>query len=115
MSTSVINAFGLICITMNHSIHLFHSILTCDAFSLVFNFRLQYNSSTNTYSDREGVTVSVPGFGDTSTVECLTFPKSLCAIFPPLAYYNRFVDYFVYWVSLHANMYVRSTQIEFRL
>ena len=39
--------------------------------------------------------MSVPGFGDTSSVECLTFPKSLCAIFPPLAYYDRFVDYFV--------------------
>ena len=39
--------------------------------------------------------MSVPGFGDTSSVECLTVPKSLCRIFSPLAYYDRFVDYFV--------------------
>ena len=59
------------------------------------NFRLQYNQSTNTYRDMEGVNVSVSGFGNTSTVECLEDSTFLCEAIPQLRTFKNFVDYFV--------------------
>ena len=52
-------------------------------------FRLQYDSATNNYSAAEGVTVSVPGFGNTSTVEFIDPADSA------LDYLHIFVDYFI--------------------
>ena len=61
---------------------------------LIF-FRLQYDQSTNTYSDKQGVSVSVPGFGETSSVECLDDDVALCDIVTELQYLKDFVEYFV--------------------
>ena len=58
--------------------------------------RLLYNSTTNNYSAEEGVTVSVPGFGRTDTVEHLN-TNTLDPIDPShlLEYQHTFVEYFV--------------------
>ena len=60
-----------------------------------FYIRLRYDQNTNTYSDMEGVNVSVPGFGETNTVECLEDSTILCDTISRLRLYNTFVDYFV--------------------
>ena len=57
--------------------------------------RLDYAVSTNRYSDKQGVTVSVPGFGDTRTVECRSISNEFCEKNTSVQYFNKFVDYFV--------------------
>ena len=61
--------------------------------------RLSYNTDTNRYSDASGVTISVPGFGSTSTVETLNFNLIRAS------YLNTFVEYFV------KRGYIRDTSI----
>ena len=39
--------------------------------------------------------MSVPGFGNTSTVECLDDDSDVCEERPELQYLKKFVDYFV--------------------
>ena len=53
-------------------------------------YRLEYNEFTNTYSNRTGVEMTVPDFGGTSAVECLS--KYCVKI---VKYLKDMVDYFV--------------------
>ena len=77
---------------MHHTISL-NELIECNIY--ICNSRLQYNQSTNTYHDMEGVNVSVRGFGDTSTIECLEDSRILCDTISLLRYFKNFVDYFV--------------------
>ena len=54
-------------------------------------YRLEYDRSTDQYSSTsDRISVSVPGFGDTYTVETLSDPG-----FITLPAYDKFVEYFV--------------------
>ena len=70
--------------------HILLSNLSSLTRNLYQKFRLSYDRNTGQYSSTsDSITVSVPGFGDTYSVERLsggliTFP-----------YFNGFVDYFV--------------------
>ena len=57
--------------------------------------RLEYDASTNTYSDKTGVNVTVPGFGNTRVVECLEPRDSICNTVQETQYFSIFVNYFV--------------------
>jgi lysophospholipase-3 len=61
------------------------------------DLELEYDASTNRYSDKEGVSVAVPGFGETYSVECLANNTALCRNYTPtgVQYFNIFVYYFV--------------------
>lgn len=51
---------------------------------------MKYNPHTNEFTNRyDGVTIEVPGFGDTRTVEYLT------PIIKRIPYLKKFVNYFV--------------------
>jgi lysophospholipase-3 len=65
------------------------------SYSCSIELELDYAVSTNMYSDKQGVTVSVPGFGDTRTVECLCTSNDFCEKNTSVQYFNKFVDYFV--------------------
>ena len=49
-----------------------------------------YDATNNVYSNRDGVTINVPGFGDTQTIEYINTDD--LKIVPG---YNSFVQYFV--------------------
>ena len=66
----------------------------CKCFSS-HHFRLQFDETSGVYSDLNGVNVSVPGFGDTFSVECLADSELICATIPDLKYFQDFVEYFV--------------------
>jgi hypothetical protein len=55
---------------------------------------LQFNNVTGQFSDKSGVSVSVPGFGDTSTVECLDDSDVICDTITEVQYLKDFVKYF---------------------
>ena len=57
-------------------------------------YRLKYNPITNWYNNLPDVDITVPGFGDTDTVECLADSYLLC-LSEKLHYFKEFVDYFV--------------------
>ena len=59
-------------------------------FSISASIRLQYDSSTNTYTNSTGVEVRVPGFGNTDTVEFLDNDHSAYS-----AYFHTFVQHYV--------------------
>ena len=59
-----------------------------------FLFRLRFNAATGRYSDKSGVSVSVPGFGDTNTVECLDNNQFICNTVREVGYFKEFVKYF---------------------
>lgn len=66
---------------------------------------LQYDRNTGQYSSSSDlITVEVPGFGETSTVENLS-GEFLTSLIPLLDYFRDFVDYFV------ARGYERGTSI----
>ena len=77
-------------------------------------FRLQYDSATNNYSAEAGVTVSVPGFGNTSTVEFLN-TSTFDPVDPSaLDYLHTFVDYFVQRGYVHGRS-IRAAPYDWRL
>ncbi len=59
---------------------------------------MEYDNSTNTYSNISGVEVIVPGFGGTETVEYLDTIRLI-------HYFHKFVNFFV------QNGYVRGETI----
>lgn len=66
---------------------------------------MQYDRNTGQYSSSSDlITVEVPGFGETSTVENLS-GEFLTSLIPLLDYFRDFVDYFV------ARGYERGTSI----
>jgi lysophospholipase-3 len=56
---------------------------------------LAYNADENRYTDKSGVVTTVPGFGETETVECMVNDTAVCATDTAVQYFRVFVDYFV--------------------
>ena len=54
---------------------------------------MEYNTASNTYKDMSDADVSVPGFGGTSTVECVSSSSFFCGI-DKFQYMKKMVDYF---------------------
>ena len=58
-------------------------------FKIIF-YRMKYDPDTNEFTNKyDGVTIEVPGFGETRTVEYLTTNSKL------VPYMKEFVEYFV--------------------
>ena len=55
-----------------------------------FGYRLVYDSTTNTYRNNDGVTIRVPGFGETETIEYYNTDNLI-----RVPGFNDFVQYFV--------------------
>ncbi len=69
------------------------------------NYRLTFEAPRNSYRSVEGVTVSVPGFGETKTVQWINTNDIIS-----IPYINDFVQYFlkrgyVEGMSIHAAPY----------
>jgi lysophospholipase-3 len=56
--------------------------------------KMEYNTASNTYKDIPDADVSVPGFGGTSTVECVSSSSFLCRFYDKFQYMKKMVDYF---------------------
>ena len=69
-----------------------HAISFYGTVSLYFLLcpRLLFEAAGNTYRDKDGVTVEVPGFGGTETVQFLNTDNAI-----HIPYFNDFVNYFV--------------------
>ena len=61
---------------------------------MCLHYRLQFNAVTGRYSDKSGVNVSVPGFGDVNTVECIDNDQFICDTVTIVQYFKDFVKYF---------------------
>ena len=78
------------CKQYRHGIIITQFIYTFIAFLQTFLYRLVYNATNNVYSNNDGVTIRVPGFGETETIEFINTDDMVS-----VPGYNTFVQYFV--------------------